>query len=60
MNASRLLVDPLAALFRTDLTGLPPLLLETTQVEVMRCRRWRTSLSSEHSQIRLTGWLKRS
>ena len=35
MNASRLLVDPLAALFRTDLTGLPPLLLETTQVEVM-------------------------
>ncbi|MBB6124898.1 VIT domain-containing protein [Sphingobium subterraneum] len=35
MNASTLLVDPLAALFRTELTGLPPLLLETTHVEVM-------------------------
>lgn len=35
MNESTLLVDPLAALFRTELTGLPPLLLATTHVEVM-------------------------
>lgn len=35
MNDSKLLVDPLAALFRTELAGLPPLLLETTHVEVM-------------------------
>lgn len=35
MNESTLLVDPLAALFRTELAGLPPLLLETTHVEVM-------------------------
>lgn len=34
MSESMLLVDPLAALFRPALTGLPPLLLETTHVEV--------------------------
>ena len=34
MSESMLLVDPLAALFRPALTGLPPLLLETNHVEV--------------------------
>ncbi len=35
MPESALIVDPLAALFRPELKGLPPLVLDTTHVEVM-------------------------
>lgn len=34
MNPRKLLVDPLAALFRNELAGLPPLLLDETEIDV--------------------------
>lgn len=34
MSASTLLVDPLAALFRNGLVGLPPLVLDETKIEI--------------------------
>ncbi len=37
MSANTLLVDPLAALFRPALSGLPPLVLDDAEIEVQLC-----------------------
>ena len=57
MNRATLLVDPIAALFRTELSGSPPLVLDETSIEVQLVAPLDRVLTAIAGAISASSWL---